>query len=155
LVKHAGTQARSCESHADDLDQDQDVGPGRPLDAQILRDFLGARVLHASPPADPESAALDLIVQAAEAATGSTAFRAVLQDLAGALHAEGALAGLTWRDARLVAAAISYDSCVVDDPARSLRSRSASLRAGRKGLRCAELLSLSYSESLFRRERTR
>ncbi|WP_233213620.1 hypothetical protein [Mycobacterium hubeiense] len=42
-----------------------------------------------SPPADPEVAALDLIVQAAEAATGSTAFRPVLQDLADALHAEG------------------------------------------------------------------
>jgi hypothetical protein len=43
---------------------------------------------NSKPPDDPESAALDLIVQAAEAATGS-AFRAVLQDLAGALHAEG------------------------------------------------------------------
>lgn len=90
-----------------------------------------------TPPADPEVAALDLIVQAAEAATGSTAFRAVLQDLAGALHAEGALAGLAWGDARLVAAAISYDACMVDDPARSLRSRAVSMRAGRPRVRCA------------------
>ncbi|MDM3973274.1 hypothetical protein QRB36_03725 [Mycobacterium marseillense] len=45
-------------------------------------------------PADPEAAALDLLVNAAEAATSSTAFRAVLQDLAGALHAASALAGL-------------------------------------------------------------
>jgi hypothetical protein len=46
-------------------------------------------------PADPEAAALDLIVTAAEEATGSTAFREVLQDFCGLLHAQGALAGLT------------------------------------------------------------
>jgi hypothetical protein len=63
-----------------------------------------------TPPADPETAALDLLVGAAETATGTTAFRAVLQDLAGALHAEGALAGLAWGDARLVAAAVSFDA---------------------------------------------
>lgn len=76
-------------------------------------------------PADPEAAALELIVQAAEAATGSTAFRAVLQDLAGPLHAEGALAGLAWVDARLVAATVSFDVCTAADPAGSLRRRAA------------------------------
>jgi hypothetical protein len=81
-------------------------------------------------PADPEAAALDLIVQAAEAATGSTAFRAVLQDLAGLLHAEGALARLAWVDARLVAAAVSFDVCTAADPAGSLRRRAAAVRAG-------------------------
>jgi hypothetical protein len=88
-------------------------------------------------PADPESAALELIVQAAEAATGSSAFRAVLQDLAGALHVEGALAGLAWVDARLVAAAISYDACTAADPVGSLRLRAAAVRAGR-GPRCVD-----------------
>ncbi|MES3638449.1 amino acid aminotransferase, partial [Mycobacterium intracellulare] len=58
---------------------------------------------------DPETAALELLVPAAETATGSTGFRAVLQDLAGLLHAEEALAGLAWVDARLVAAAVSFD----------------------------------------------
>lgn len=90
-----------------------------------------------TPPADPESAALTLIVEAAEAATGSTAFRAVLQDLAGALHAEGALAGLSWVDARLVAAAVSFDACTAADPVGSLRRRAAALRAGR-GPRCID-----------------
>jgi hypothetical protein len=87
-------------------------------------------------PADPETAALNLLVDAAETATGSTAFRAVLQDLAGALSAEGALAGLAWADAQLATAAIAYDACMVDDPVRSLRSRAASLRTGYR-LRCA------------------
>ncbi|OBC12618.1 amino acid aminotransferase [Mycobacterium sp. 852013-50091_SCH5140682] len=82
-------------------------------------------------PADPETAALDLIVHAAEAATGSTAFRAVLQDLAGALHAEGALASLAWADARLVAGAVSFDACTSADPVGSLRRRAAVVRAGR------------------------
>lgn len=90
-----------------------------------------------TPPADPESAALDLLVQAAEAATGSTVFRAVLQDLAGALHAEGALASLAWVDARLVAAAVSFDACTAADPAGSLRRRTAAVRAGR-GPRCVD-----------------
>lgn len=85
-----------------------------------------------TPPADPESAALDLLVQAADTATGSTAFHALLQDLAGALHAEGALSGLSWADARLVAAAVSFEA----DPIGSLRGRAAAVRAGR-GPRCA------------------
>jgi hypothetical protein len=89
-------------------------------------------------PADPESAALDLLVQAAEDATGSTAFRAVLQDLAGLLHAEGALAGLEWMDARLVAAAVSFDVCTAADPVGSLRRRAAAMRSGRGRPRCVD-----------------
>ena len=88
-------------------------------------------ITYDTPPADPESAALDLLVDAAAAATGSTAFRDVLQDLAGALHAEGALAGLAWADARLVAAAVSFDACTAADPVGSLRGRAAVVRAGR------------------------
>ncbi|OBA60926.1 amino acid aminotransferase [Mycobacterium sp. 1100029.7] len=88
-----------------------------------------------TPPADPESAALDLLVRSAETATGSTAFRAVLQDLAGALHVEGAFAGLVWVDARLVAAAVSFDVCTATDPVESLHRRAAAVRAGR-GPRC-------------------
>ena len=54
----------------------------------------------------------------------------MLQDLAGALHAEGALAGLAWADARLVAAAVSFDVCTAAEPVVSLRRRSAAVRAG-------------------------
>lgn len=90
-----------------------------------------------APSADPESAALDLLVQAAEDATGSTAFRAPLQTLAGLLHAEGALAGLAWVDAQLVAAAVSFDVCTAADPVGSLRRRAAAVRAGR-GPRCID-----------------
>ena len=66
-------------------------------------------------PTNAEAAALDLIVTAAEEATGSTAFRAALQDFCGLLQAEGTLAGLAWPDARQVAAVISYDVVTVDD----------------------------------------
>jgi len=57
---------------------------------------------------------------------------------AGALHAEGALAGLAWLDARLVAAAIAHDACMVDDPVHALRSRAASMRAGQWDSQCAD-----------------
>jgi hypothetical protein len=84
-----------------------------------------------TPPADPESTALELLVRAAETATGSTAFRAVMQDIAGALHAESALTGLAWSAARLVAAAVSFDACTAADPVGSLRRRAAAMRTGR------------------------
>lgn len=83
------------------------------------------------PPTNPESAALELLVRSAETATGSTAFRAVLQDVAGLLQAESALAGLAWEDARLVAAAVSFDACTAADPVGLLRGRAAAVRAGR------------------------
>lgn len=89
-------------------------------------------------PLDPEAAALDLLVRAAETATGSTAFREPMQDLAGALHAEGALAGLVWGDARLVAASIGHDACTLGDPVRALRNRAATVRAGTWGAWCAD-----------------
>ena len=90
-----------------------------------------------TPPTDPERAALDLLVRAAETATGSTAFRAVLQDLAGVLQVEGALTGLAWPDARLVVAAVSFDTCTAADPVESLRRRAAAMRTGR-GPRCVD-----------------
>jgi hypothetical protein len=84
-----------------------------------------------TPPTDPETAALDFLVRVAESATGSTAFRAVLQDLAGVLHAEGALAGLAWADARLVAGTVAFETCTAPDPVRALRRRAVTVRAGR------------------------
>lgn len=88
-------------------------------------------------PTDPEHAALELLVDAAETATGTTAFRAVLQDLAGLLHVDGALAVLVWVDARLVAGTVSFDVCTAADPVGSLRRRAVAVRAGR-GPRCID-----------------
>ncbi|ODQ90266.1 amino acid aminotransferase [Mycolicibacterium holsaticum] len=97
-----------------------------------------------TPPTDPEAVALDLLVRAAEAATDGTAFRAALQDLAGALHVEGALSGLAWVDARLVAAVVSFDACTADDPVGSLRRRAAAVRTGR-GPRCTNLAGIAQA----------
>lgn len=84
-----------------------------------------------TPPADPESAALDFIVRIAEAVPGAAALRASLQHLAGVFQLEGALAGLaTEADARLAAATITDATCTVDDPVGALRIRAAAIRAG-------------------------
>lgn len=86
----------------------------------------------ASPPkpADIERAALDLLVRAPELATGRTELREVLQDLAGALQLAGALAGLSWDDARMVVASIAFDAVMVDDPVGSLRHRANAVEDG-------------------------
>ncbi len=97
-----------------------------------------------APPADPESAALDLIVQAAEA-IGSIELRAVLENLAGALQVEGALAGLLWDDARLAAVAIAYDALTDDDPVGWLRIRAGSMRAGYWDRHCASPESIAQA----------
>lgn len=84
-----------------------------------------------TPLADPESAALDLIVRIAEAVPGAGALLASLQHLASALHIEGALAGIaTFGDARIAAAAITEAACTSDDPVGALRIRAAAMRAG-------------------------
>ncbi|MGV0740319.1 amino acid aminotransferase [Mycobacterium syngnathidarum] len=84
-----------------------------------------------TPPADPETAALDLIVRIAEAVPGAGALRAALHDFAGALHIEAALGGLvTMADARLAAATIAEAACTADDPVGALRIRGAAIRAG-------------------------
>jgi len=55
---------------------------------------------------------------------GTDAFTGALQGYCGVLHAEGCFAGLSWHDARHVAAAISLDVCCRDDAAQVLRDRS-------------------------------
>jgi hypothetical protein len=52
----------------------------------------------------PESAALELIVQLPAQLLATNAFTAVLQDFCGLLHAERAFTGLSWNDARQIAA---------------------------------------------------
>ena len=83
-----------------------------------------------APPADPETAALDLLARIADAVPGAAALRLSLQHLASALHVDGALAGLaTMADARLAAATIAEAACAADDPVGTLRIRAAATRA--------------------------
>ncbi len=57
--------------------------------------------------------------------------RAALQQFAGALELDSALASLTTvADARLAAAAIAEAACTADDPVGALRIRAAAMRAG-------------------------
>jgi hypothetical protein len=84
-----------------------------------------------TPPTDPETAALDYLVRIGEAVPKATALAGALRDFAGALHVEGALAGLTAAaDARLAAATIAEAACTADDPVAALRIRAAAVRAG-------------------------
>jgi hypothetical protein len=54
----------------------------------------------------------------------------VLQDYCGVLDAECAFAGLSWLDAKPVAAAICFDVCNRDDAADFLRNRARNVLAG-------------------------
>jgi hypothetical protein len=74
-------------------------------------------------PPDPESAAQDLIVQLPATLLDTSAFTSVLQDLCGLLHAEGALAGLSWHDARQIAAAMAFDYDRAPGPRGQLNRR--------------------------------
>ncbi len=79
----------------------------------------------------PETAALDLIDAIGEAVLGAAALHTALHDFAGALHVDGALAGLaTIGDARIAAATITDAACASDDPVGTLRIRAAAVRAG-------------------------
>ncbi|WP_304113635.1 amino acid aminotransferase [Mycolicibacterium bacteremicum] len=79
----------------------------------------------------PETAALDFIDAIARAVPDAAALRAVLRNLAGALHIDGALAGLaTIGDARIAAATITDAAATSDDPVGALRIRAAAVRAG-------------------------
>lgn len=70
-----------------------------------------------------------LIVQLPARLLDTSAFTPVLHDICGLLHAEGALAGLPWADARRVAAAVSLDACHHDDAAEVIRSRARNVLA--------------------------
>ena len=54
----------------------------------------------------------------------------VLQDYCGVLHAEGAFAGLSWADAKNIAAAVSFDVVTRDDAADFIRNRARNVLAG-------------------------
>jgi hypothetical protein len=87
-------------------------------------------------PADPEAAALDLIVRLPGEFLRTNAFTAALQDYCGALDAEGAFAGLSWPDAQQIAAAVSFDICVrgVSDAEAFIRNRARNALSGADGM---------------------
>ncbi|HME49687.1 amino acid aminotransferase [Mycobacterium sp.] len=81
-------------------------------------------------PADPEAAALEMIVRLPERIMHTNMFTEPLQAYCGALHFEGAFAGLCWADAKQVAAAVSFDITQRDDAADFLRNRARDALAG-------------------------
>ncbi|HUO41113.1 MAG TPA: hypothetical protein VMU34_26190 [Mycobacterium sp.] len=85
-------------------------------------------------PTNPEQAALQMIVEVPQAILDSTAFRTRLTDYADRLRAERTFAGLSWHDARHVAAAIAYDIIAHEgDAAEYLRNRARNVLAGVSG----------------------
>jgi hypothetical protein len=78
---------------------------------------------------DPESDALQLIIDAVETATGSTAFREPMTDLGGARVVEWAFAGLIWGDALAHGCGDRHDAVMVDDADGALRRRGAAVRS--------------------------
>jgi hypothetical protein len=83
-----------------------------------------------SDPADPEIAALELIVRLGAEITRTESFAALVQDYSSVLHLEGAFAGLAWCDAKNVAAAIVTDITQCDDPAARMGRRARMLLEG-------------------------
>jgi len=81
-------------------------------------------------PADPEGAALELIVRLPADILHTTRFTAELQDYCSVLDAEGCFSGLTWADAKQIAAAVSFDVVTRDDAADFLRNRARNVLAG-------------------------
>lgn len=85
-------------------------------------------------PADPEAAALELVVRLpadlSDPRESTADVRAVFQDFAGVLSAAGAFTGMTWRDARHAAVAIVADAIYRDDGPGSLRQRAARVLDG-------------------------
>lgn len=75
-------------------------------------------------PADPETAALDLIVQfPRDVLGGNSPPCELLQELATMLELGAAFSGLTWHDARHAAIAIIFDTIARDNPSCCLQLR--------------------------------
>ena len=81
-------------------------------------------------PTDVEAAALDLIVRLPVEVLHTDELTAALQDFCGMLHAEGCFAGLSWADAKQIAAAVAFDIISRDDAADFLRNRARNGFAG-------------------------
>jgi hypothetical protein len=86
-------------------------------------------------PADPEAAALELIVRMPSSISPRLAVEAaaaglteILQDYCGVRQAEGAFAGLSWANAKPIAAPICFDDiCNRDNAAGFLRWRASNI----------------------------
>jgi hypothetical protein len=96
-----------------------------------------ARYTFPDNPADPEAAALEPIVRMPSSispslteATEAAGLTEILQDYCGVLHAEGAFAGLSWADAKTIAAAVAFDAVTRDDAADFLRNRARNALSG-------------------------
>jgi hypothetical protein len=86
-------------------------------------------------PADPEAAALELIVRIPIDVLGRDCpSREVLQEFTALLSAEGAFTGMSWHDAKHAATAIIFDATSRDDGAAFLRQRANRVRAGTDGI---------------------
>jgi hypothetical protein len=76
-------------------------------------------------PTNPEAAALELIARmrrqslTAKRSDFISGLTEILQDYCGILLAEGAFTGLSWSDAKPIAAAICFDVCNRDDAVAS------------------------------------
>lgn len=84
-------------------------------------------------PVDPVSAAMELIVRVPADLLGCGHLRAALQELTLMLDTAEAFTGLTWLDAKQVAAAVAYDVCSGEDPAACLSRRARNVRSGNSG----------------------
>ena len=84
-------------------------------------------------PTDPEAAALELIVRLPVEVLHPQfphMLTEVLQDYCGVLPTEGAFAGLSWADAKNIAAAVSFDAVTRDGAADFIRNRARNVLAG-------------------------
>jgi hypothetical protein len=85
-------------------------------------------------PADPEAAALELIVRVPEEITNDSSARVILQELTAMLEVEAAFTGMSWHDAKHAATAIVVDALHRDNAGESLRGRAQRVLAGTDGI---------------------
>jgi hypothetical protein len=85
-------------------------------------------------PADPEAAALELIVRLPAEILHSEGFTPTLQDYCAPLQAEGAFAGLSWPDAKAVAAAVAFDCTSREDAEAFIRRGARNVLGRRDGM---------------------
>jgi hypothetical protein len=85
-------------------------------------------------PADPETAALELIVRLPADLLQTDAFTSALQDSCTLLDAEGAFDGLSWADAKAIAAVVAFDVCNRDDATEFISGRASRVLGGTDGM---------------------
>jgi len=82
-------------------------------------------------PTDPEAAALELIVRTPEVCMDAPAgVCEILQEFCGVLQLEGCFTGLSWADAKQIAAAVAFDAVTRDDAPDFIRNRARNVLAG-------------------------